>query len=71
MGAKDPFNFADSAKRIIAGTESSDLVAARMEFSHLTDVNQRDLVKLFVTDCDTYIKGFIQRDDYSTDASQQ
>lgn len=42
-----------------------------MKFSHLTDINQRDTVKPFLTDCDTYSKAFIQRDDFSTDAQHQ
>lgn len=66
MDTEDPFNFADNAKGILEGTESPDLAAAWGEFPQITDTKQRDIVKFFLSHCDTYLKELIQRDDYST-----
>lgn len=63
MGLEDPFNFADNANRIFNGTEILDFAEAWMEFSQITEVAQRNIITLFLTDCYNYIKGVIHRDD--------
>lgn len=60
MGTDDQFKFVDNAKRILNLSESPDLGKAWMEFPQITDSKQREIVKSFLIDCDTYIKEIIQ-----------
>lgn len=71
MGSEESFNFAKNAKRTFEGLESTALAAVWLEFPHLTDEIKRDIVKLFLTNCDNYTKGLIQHDSYVTDVQLQ
>lgn len=50
------------------GTESHDLAAAWMELLQINDDIQRYIIKFFfLNDCDSFMKGVIERDYYTTD----
>lgn len=66
-GSEGPFNFADNTQREIEGVDSINLAATWMEFPHLTEEIQHDIVGFFLTNCDNCIKGRVQQDNCATD----